>query len=59
MTDEEQIMWQRALTGLGNADMKYLDQNQDRVIIPYLCQLEGAELKNVGFGRCRTVKKIM
>ena len=58
MTDEEQMMWQRAFTGLGNADMKYLDQDQDGVIIPYLCQLEGAEVESLGNGRCGTVKKI-
>jgi hypothetical protein len=52
MTDEEQMMWQRALTGLGkNADLKYLDQDQDGVIIPYLCQLEGTEVGSLGFGR--------
>ena len=59
MIDEEQMMWQRAFTGLGNADMKkYLDQDQDGVIIPYLCQLEGAEVESLGVGRCGTVKKI-
>ena len=59
MIDEEQMIWQRAFTGLGNADMKkYLDQDQDGVIIPYLCQLEGAEVESLGYGRCGTVKKI-
>jgi len=58
MTDEEQMMWQRAFTGLGNANMKYLDQDQYGVIVPYLCQLEGAELESLGDGRCGTVKKI-
>ena len=59
MTDEEQMMWQRAFTGLGNADMKYLDQDQYKVIVPYLCQLdERAELESLGYGRCGTVKKI-
>jgi len=58
MTDEEQMMWQRAFTGLGNADMKYLDQDQYGVIVPYLCQLEGAESESLGEGRCGTVKKI-
>ena len=58
MTDEEQMIWQRAFTGLGNADMKYFDQDQYGVIIPYLCQLEGAEVESLGVGRCGTVKKI-
>lgn len=58
MTNEEQMMWQRAFTGLGNADQKYLDQDQNKVIIPYLCQLEGAEVGPLGDGRCGTVKKI-
>ena len=58
MTNEEQMMWQRAFTGLGNADMKYLDQDQDGVIIPYLHQLEGVDVENLGNGRCGTVKKI-
>ena len=58
MTVEEQMMWQRAFTGLGNADMKYLDQDQYGVIIPYLCQLDGAEVKCLGEGRCGAVKKI-
>ena len=59
MTDEEQMMWQRAFTGLGNADMKYLDRDQYGVIVPYLCQLEGAKVDSLGYGRCGTVKKIM
>ena len=51
-------MWQRAFTGLGNADKKYLDEDQNGVIIPYLCQLEGVEVECLGTGRCGTVKKI-
>ena len=58
MTNEEQMMWQRAFTGLGNADMKYLDQDQDGVIIPYLHQLKEVEVESLGNGRCGTVKKI-
>ena len=59
MTNEEQMMWQRAFTGLGNAaDRKYLDEDQNGVIIPYLCQLEGVEAECLGEGRCGTVKKI-
>jgi hypothetical protein len=58
MTNEEQMMWQRAFTGLGNADKKYLDEDQNGVIIPYLCQLEGVEVECLGTGRCGTVKKI-
>ena len=33
-------MWQHAFTGLGTTDMEYLDQDEDRVIIPYLHQLK-------------------
>ncbi len=58
MTNEEQMMWQRAFTGLGNAHQKYLDQDQDEVIIPYLCQLEGVEVGSRGKGSRGTVKKI-
>jgi len=59
MTNEEHMrMWQQAITGLGNVDMKYLDQDQDGVIISYLCQFEGAKVERLGVGRCGTMKKI-
>ena len=57
MTDKEQNMWQRAFTGMGTADMKYLDKNEDGVITPYLSQIR-AEVEILGVGRCGTVKKI-
>ena len=38
--------------------MKYLDEVQDGVIIPHLCQLEWAEVGSLSFGRCGTVKSI-
>ena len=38
--------------------MKCLDQDQFGVFIPYLCQLDRAEVKFLGEGRCGTAKKI-
>ena len=58
MTDKEQMMWQRAFTTFGTADMKNLDQDRYGVIIPYLCQLDGVEVECLGDGRCGNVEKI-